>query len=423
MHEQNASPKWNRNVKVFVAGLGIVLGLVAVYYFRNIVRYLVIAAVLAYVLNPFIQLIADKSPLKRNHSILLVYLGLIIAVLWGIITLGLSGYTQVTSLITSLPALIDTSVIWLNNFMATPIKIGPLPAIDLSNMPLDNLLGDLTVIAQESANSLLQRSGDVVGGVAKATVWSASFIGNLVLILIFSIYLSFDLPRMGNLVGDLADTPGYRADAERLSRDFGRIWRAYLRGQVTLAISMFLIVWITLMVLGVSNAFALGVLSGLMEFLPIVGPFVGTIVAIFVALFQAANWMGLAGWQLALLVGIVMLIIQQIENTVMVPRIVGKALDLHPLVTMIAVVMGTTIAGILGAVLAAPVVATIKLVGTYCWRKLFDKDPFPHAEKTPAEDEEDSIVHKIKGGLNRLTSSSKKKPVSKKKPISKKKRK
>jgi predicted PurR-regulated permease PerM len=71
-----------------------------------------------------------------------------------------------------------------------------------------------------------------------------------------------------------------------------------------------------------------------------------------------------------------MFLIQQIENTVLVPRIVGDALDLHALVVLIGVLMGTSLAGLLGAVLAAPVIATLKLFGTYIWRKMLDLPPF-----------------------------------------------
>jgi predicted PurR-regulated permease PerM len=72
-----------------------------------------------------------------------------------------------------------------------------------------------------------------------------------------------------------------------------------------------------------------------------------------------------------------MFAIQQVENNVLVPRIVGDALDLHPIVVIVAVLMGTSLAGLLGAVLAAPVAASLKLYGLYVWRKLLDLPPFP----------------------------------------------
>jgi predicted PurR-regulated permease PerM len=137
------------------------------------------------------------------------------------------------------------------------------------------------------------------------------------------------------------------------------------------------IVSLTLAILGVQNALALGLLSGLLEFIPIVGPIIGAIAATLVALFQPTHFAGLSPVMHAAAVMGAMIVIQQLENNLLVPRIVGDALDLHPLLVMVAVFMGTSLAGILGAVLAAPVLASAKLVGVYAWRKMFDLPPFP----------------------------------------------
>jgi predicted PurR-regulated permease PerM len=150
--------------------------------------------------------------------------------------------------------------------------------------------------------------------------------------------------------------------------------------RVILALTISLAVSLVLTVLGVSNALALGALAGLLEFLPIIGPIISTVVAILVVVFQPENYWGLSPLWHALLVAVAMLAIQQFENSVLVPRIVGGALDLHPLVIMVAVLMGASLAGILGAVLAAPVVATIKLLGGYAWRKMLDLPPFADEE-------------------------------------------
>jgi predicted PurR-regulated permease PerM len=93
----------------------------------------------------------------------------------------------------------------------------------------------------------------------------------------------------------------------------------------------------------------------------------------------------MANWQYASVVLIFMLIVQQVENNFLVPRIVGESLDLHPLIVIIGVFMGSSLAGVLGAILAAPLVATLKLVSIYAWRKMFDQPPFPNPEKGPVE--------------------------------------
>ena len=100
---------------------------------------------------------------------------------------------------------------------------------------------------------------------------------------IVSVYLAFEMGRLGGYVSGSVYQPGYRRDAERIIREFDRIWRAYLRGQIILGFIIFVGVWISLSILGVQNAFALGVLSGALEFLPVIGPFIGTAAAAIVA--------------------------------------------------------------------------------------------------------------------------------------------
>ena len=177
-----------------------------------------------------------------------------------------------------------------------------------------------------------------------------------------------------------AQRPGYREDAEQLMPRLRHVWSAYLRGQIILALIIFLTVWIGLTLLGVQNSLALGLLAGLLEFLPNVGPVISAGVTIIVAFFQPSNYMGLPSWQFALVVLALMIVIQQLENHLLVPRIVGGALDLHPIIVIVGLFMGASLAGILGAILAAPIIASLKLFGNYAWRKLFDLPPFPEEE-------------------------------------------
>jgi putative heme transporter len=143
------------------------------------------------------------------------------------------------------------------------------------------------------------------------------------------------------------------------------------------------VVSVVLAVLGVSNWFGLGILAGVMEFLPVVGPTISTVAAVLVAVLQTSTGWGMSPLVYGLVVLGAMLAIQVLENNLLVPRIVGDALDLHPIAVIVSVVMGASLAGLLGAVLAAPVVASLKLYGVYIWRKMLDLPPF--AEPAPAE--------------------------------------
>ena len=108
--------------------------------------------------------------------------------------------------------------------------------------------------------------------------------------------------------------------------------------------------------------------------------------AILVAFFQGDPSFGLTPLQFALAVAVAMIVIQQIENTLLVPRIVGKALNLHPLLVMVSVIMGASLAGLLGAILAAPIVASLRILGEYAWHKMLDLPPFPDEEVVHKEE-------------------------------------
>jgi predicted PurR-regulated permease PerM len=223
----------------------------------------------------------------------------------------------------------------------------------------------------------LTQSGSVITQIATTTF--RIFI-MVFFIFMVSVYIAIEIPLIGGRISGAFASPGYQYDAERLFRDFGRVWSSYLRGQVVLGLVIFVIVWLGLSILGVRYALALAILAGLLEFVPNVGAIISTAIAMLVTVFQPENYLGMTPLVHMLVVLGFMFVIQQLENNLLVPRIMGNALNLHPLIVIIGVFIGGSTAGILGAVLAAPIVASVKLVGTYSWHKLFDLPPFTTIE-------------------------------------------
>lgn len=375
----NDSPPWSRTTKLVVILSTLAILVFCLYFFRGLVRQIVIAAVLAYVLTPLLKYVERHTPIKHTVAVVVTYLLLALITSVLLVAIGFEVASQITQLIRGLPTIIADVTDALINLAQQPIAVGPF-TFDLLQIDLGNVRAQII----EVVRSLLGPSGEFIANIASGTVATVSTIA---FIFIISIYIAIDMPRFGGLIADLATRPGYRGDAEHLTHQFSRIWRAYLRGQVILGFVIGIVVWASLSLLGVRNALALGLVSGVLEFLPVLGPVIGAIVAVLAALLQTDIPFGMSPVMYALLVLVVMIVIQQIENNILVPRIVGGALDLHPLIVIIGVLAGTSVAGILGAILAAPVLATIKLLGTYGWRKVFDLDPFegeePELEPTP----------------------------------------
>ncbi len=370
----NNSPLWIRTTKTVVVITGLLLVAVLVMRFRGLLAMLVVAAILAYLLDPVITFIDKRTSIRRGILIAVVYIILAAALVGGFFALGVASYQQAANLIEEVPALIENLGVTIAALVnrTEPITLGPL-SLDPSVVAWDRLPEQLLGMIEP----ILSQSGSVVSRFATST---ARMLFNFLFIFVLSIYLATDLPRFGGYVKSFAQQPGYREDAERLMPQLRHVWSAYLRGQIILSLVIFLTVWIGLTLLGVQNSLALGLLAGFLEFLPNVGPVISAGVTVLVAFFQPGNYMGLAAWQYALVVLGLMIVIQQLENHLLVPRIVGGALNLHPIIVIVGLFMGASLAGILGAILAAPLIASLKVLGNYAWRKLFDLPPFPDEE-------------------------------------------
>ncbi|MFA6421899.1 MAG: AI-2E family transporter [Candidatus Buchananbacteria bacterium] len=121
----------------------------------------------------------------------------------------------------------------------------------------------------------------------------------------------------------------------------------WLRGQLILCLIIFFLSWLGLTLLGVKYAAVLALFTGIMEFIPFIGPFIAAVPAIFIALTQSPT--------LGLLVLILYIVIQQLENLIIVPNVMKKAVGLNPIVIIIVMLIGARLAGILGILLAVPV--------------------------------------------------------------------
>lgn len=374
----HTSPPWSLSIKIIVAVTALLLVVLMIWRFQSLIPTLVMACILAYLLNPLVSFVTLRLKVTRGVAVAIVYSVLLLIAIGGGVGLGFLAFEQASSLTTEfLPdSFTDAATLVQKQILLLSAKTFTIGPYSFNPGMLPSWI-NLQELAQQAVNLLrpiFSQSGSWVAQLAQATISTLSVI---FLVIVVSIYLVKDSPKLWAGISNLAHQPGYRQDTERLIGDFTRIWDAYLRGQVILGLVIGIIVSLTLSLLGVSNALGLGVLSGVLEFLPIIGPLVGSGAAILVALFQGDTIWGLQSYQYALLIAVVMGLIQGLENNILVPRIVGDALDLHPLLVMISVIMGASLAGILGAVLAAPVVASIKLLGSYAWRKMLDLPPFP----------------------------------------------
>jgi len=147
------------------------------------------------------------------------------------------------------------------------------------------------------------------------------------------------------------------------------IFSAYIRGQLVLCFFIGAMATIGLLIVGVDFALLLGLIAGAFEILPYVGPILGAIPALIVAVLQSPMT---ALWTL-----VVFIIIQQIENLLLVPRIAGESVKLHPALVMVVLVVGNEALGLWGMLVAVPLTAVIRDVFKYLYLRFSDEEVSP----------------------------------------------
>lgn len=365
----NESPNWSSTTKL-VVGLTFV-GLVAalLIHFRNIIGPLLLAFILAYALHPLADWICVTTRLSWRASVNLVYFVLVILVL-GLFTLtGLAVVQQLQSLIglvqrtvADLPAMAEE--------LSTQVYVfGPL-RLDFSQFDLEFLTRQLLSVVQP----LLGQLGGLVRTLATGAV---GLLGWGAFILLISYFVLADSGRWFPETLMSLELPGYQGDFRRLGLELARIWNAFMRGQLLLFVLTVVVSVIVLTILGVRFALGLALLAGLARFVPYVGPLTVWVVALLVALFQEQNYLGLPPMTFAGVVVGAQVLIDQIFDNYLSPRIMGASLGVHPAAVLVAAIIATNLIGLVGLLLAAPVLATILLAGRYAVRKMLELDPWP----------------------------------------------
>ena len=370
--EQNpTSPTWGTNTKLVVALTIVVIVGALLVKFQFIITPLLIALLLAYLFHPIASFLQRKLRISWNASVAVIYLVIIILLL-GLLTLGGVGLVQqVQSLVTIIQDAITTLPQLIASISGKVYQFGPFK-VDFSALDLKALSSQVLGMVQP----LLSRTGALVSTVAGS---AANFFGWTLFVILVSYFV---LAESGGLRDRIiiVDIPGYAHDLKRLSRELGRTWNAFLRGQVIIFILAVIVYSIVLTVLGVHYAISLAFLAGLARFVPYVGPAINWVILVLVSYFQVFKLFGLPPFYYTLLVLVIALVIDQIFDNIISPRILSDALKVHPAAVLIAAIVAANLFGILGVVVAAPILATAALLWQYTMRKMLDLDPWPEEE-------------------------------------------
>jgi predicted PurR-regulated permease PerM len=201
--------------------------------------------------------------------------------------------------------------------------------------------------------------------------------------------------------------PEYKEEYASLIGKITKTWISFIRGQLTLMIIIGLMTWLGNLILGTPYALLLGIIAGLLELIPNIGPTLAAIPAVLLALIFGSSYLPVSNLIFALLVIGMYVLIQLIENQFIVPYVMGDAVNLPPLIVLIGTIAGATAFGILGALLATPIIATFDLLFRFVYRKILEPPPAP-----PGPEEQQSIWQSFKKWISRIRLPGQKKPAA-----------
>jgi predicted PurR-regulated permease PerM len=240
-------------------------------------------------------------------------------------------------------------------------------------------LHNAVVNAPERGATALENVGtDAATGALAFGISAASFIGFMAVVPVLAIYLLLEADTIRRAALRVTP-PAARLPAARLGREIDSMLGGFIRGQLTVAVIVGALMTALLLALHVKYALLIGVLAGLFDIVPYVGAVAGWIPAFIIALFTN-------GWQNALLVTLGIVIINQVEGNFIVPRIISAKVGLSPLTVIVALFVGSELLGVLGLLVAVPLVAVFRMVA----EKVVDEatpSPDTEAERLHAEDQ------------------------------------
>ncbi len=307
----------------------IILGFALLYYIADIVMMLLAAVVLAAAIEPVANYL-QKYRIPRAVSVLVVYVA-ILAVVSGAVTLMIEPLAEQTQqLAVAIPRLANSVEEWLPNILH----------YDQETIAA-NLQGAVAKLGSELGNlsaNIFVQTRMVLSGITAAI---------FVFVIAFYLVIEQDaMKKFVRLVTPKAHVAFVEQSVDQAQKKVGR----WIVAQITLGVIVGIVVGLGLWVLRMPYALPLAVLAGILELLPVIGPVIAAVPGVIVGFAQS--------WLIGLLALALYIIVQQLENNVLVPGIMRRAIGLHPLVTIIAILFGARLAGFMGVILAVPI-ATI----------------------------------------------------------------
>lgn len=378
-------------VSTYLQYIFIVLGALLLFAFvrqlGGVLLTFLLAGVLAYALNPVVRLL-EGWRIPRVAAVLGVFLALVAAVVAALLVLILPAISQVQALVQNPEALTDGVAGLVERTRELPYVGEQISSVD------QTVLSEFVRSNAPSAGQVLNGALGFIGGVFGVF----GTILNLFLMLIVAIYLLLDRERITRAALSVVPET-VREQTVELFRVVEDALIKYLKAQLLLCGIMGAIGWAIAFFTFRDYALLIGLWVGVTEIIPVIGAFLGAVPAVAIALFAG-------GLDQALLVTALFLLVQQFEGNVLVPRVMGGSVGVHPLWVLFATLAATALYGVVGAIFAVPIVAIVATTVRYLretllferWREsLVTQAPSEAPAAVPSEGETAAARGSAKG--------------------------
>ena len=359
--------RWSTTTKRAVVVAFVALGILLLWRAGDVVQPFIWGLIVAYILLPVVGAIERRFALPRTLAALAVFVALL-AIIFG------GGRLVFPRIAENAGDLQRNWPVLLANAQET--ISGTLEQLGLSDLGAAIIGPNVEDIERQLA-AMAQRTA------LPFAIGLGHFVLEFLVFLIATFLLLRDAPRLYEFVR--RNLPGrQRREIVQVLGETNVMLGRYIRGQLFLVLLMSTVTTIALTLLGVPYSVLLGVMTGLLETIPFVGPITAGAIACLVALGHPNPF----GWSQLAYVGVVAAmytILRHAEDYLVIPTVIGRAVRLHPALVIFSLLTGGAVFGLLGVILAVPFAATLRLVLIYVGAKLRDEDPFPQLEVELAE--------------------------------------
>ncbi len=360
--------KWARHLALLFAVLGVlwIFDRVAGLLFPFIVSF-----VIAYLLSPVVDW-AERRGISRTITTLALMLVFFLAI-GGVIAYVtpkvVAGVADTVEYVQELPANVDTITETVQGVVDRYQEIALSPYLaPLAEGLADKARGLFTTLFEGALNAIFS-VGSLLGQLL-----------NLILIPVVTFYLLRDMPRIRKWVFERIPRKFQEGVKEGVSQ-VDRIMAGYIRAQSIVCVAEGAVTFLFLYFLGVKQALFLGILTGVSNIIPFVGPFIGGVPAVILAALSPPHAL-----EKAIAVAVFYLVIQTVDGNIIKPRYIGSKVGLHPVTTMIVMLLGAKFFGLWGFLLAVPVTGVLKIFYKRLEKRYLESEIFIEADGAFAED-------------------------------------